>query len=31
MHINYKSIDKQLEKPQTHKLKPKNLKNKPDF
>ena len=25
MHINYKSIDKQLEKPQTHKLKPKKF------
>ena len=25
MHINYKSIDKQLKKPQTHKLKLKKI------
>ena len=25
MHINYKSTNKQLKKPQTHKLKPKKI------
>ena len=31
MHINKKSIDKQLKKPQTHKLKPKWFEKQDKF
>ena len=31
MHINYKSTDKQLKKPQTHKLKPKKFEKQAKF
>ena len=31
MHINYKSTDKQLKKPQTYKLKPKKFEKQAKF
>ena len=31
MHINYKSTDRQLKKPQTHKLKPKWFEKQDKF